>query len=56
MDGTLREGVTPEMAVKSLFTIFYGAFLTAQLYGSTEIMDFYEGQLKLLESPGEGAM
>jgi hypothetical protein len=34
--GKLRNDVTLEMAVQVLFTVFYGAFLTAQLYDSSE--------------------
>jgi AcrR family transcriptional regulator len=49
-DGTLRPEITAEFAVKGLFTIFYGAFLTAQLYASTDIADIYEAHLQLLEN------
>ncbi|WP_261807817.1 TetR/AcrR family transcriptional regulator [Paenibacillus sp. N3.4] len=48
MDGELREEFTVETAVKVLFTVFYGAFLTAQLYASSDIADFYETHLQLL--------
>ncbi|NHN29068.1 TetR/AcrR family transcriptional regulator [Paenibacillus agricola] len=48
-NGRLRKHVTVDMAVTTLFTIFYGAFLSAQLYESTEIMNFYEIHLQLLE-------
>ncbi|MEK8130735.1 TetR/AcrR family transcriptional regulator [Paenibacillus filicis] len=47
--GELREGVTVDMAVKALFTVFYGAFLTAQLYASADIEGFYEAHLGLLQ-------
>jgi AcrR family transcriptional regulator len=50
MDGKLRKDISVEMAVKALFTLFYGAFLTAQLYASSEIIDFYETHLLLLEN------
>ncbi|WP_079914077.1 TetR/AcrR family transcriptional regulator [Paenibacillus sp. 32352] len=47
-DGELREGITPGMAVQMAFTIFYGAFLTAHLYRSNDVMGVYEAHLKLL--------
>lgn len=47
--GNLNQHLTLEQAVQICFTIFYGAFLTAQLYNSTEIGDFYETHLGLLE-------
>jgi len=48
MNGELKKEFTAETAVKVLFTVFYGAFLTAQLYGSSNIADFYESHLRLL--------
>ncbi|TCZ78917.1 TetR/AcrR family transcriptional regulator [Paenibacillus albiflavus] len=48
-EGRLKEDVTMDLAIQSLFTIFYGAFLTANLYGSTEIETFYENHLQLIE-------
>ena len=48
-NGKLRKDITVDMAVKVLFTVFYGAFLSAQLYASSEIANFYEGHLQLLE-------
>lgn len=48
-NGKLRKDVTVDMAVKVLFTVFYGAFLSAQLYASSEIVNFYEVHLQLLE-------
>jgi len=48
-EGQLKQDVTVELAIQSLFTIFYGAFLTANLYGSTEIETFYENHLQLIE-------
>jgi AcrR family transcriptional regulator len=47
--GRLNQALTLEQAVQICFTIFYGAFLTAQLYNSTEISRFYETHLGLLE-------
>ncbi|MGO4786049.1 MULTISPECIES: TetR/AcrR family transcriptional regulator [Paenibacillus] len=47
--GRLNKAFTLEQAVQICFTIFYGAFLTAQLYNSTEISRFYETHLGLLE-------
>lgn len=47
--GRLNQALTLEQAVQICFTIFYGAFLTAQLYNSTEIGRFYETHLGLLE-------
>ncbi|MGG3504344.1 helix-turn-helix domain-containing protein [Paenibacillus lautus] len=47
--GRLNKVFTLEQAVQICFTIFYGAFLTAQLYNSTEISRFYETHLGLLE-------
>ncbi|MFC6231294.1 hypothetical protein ACFQI7_26085 [Paenibacillus allorhizosphaerae] len=49
-DGVLREEVDVETAVKALFTIFYGAFQSAHLYGEKDVMRFYEVHLALLES------
>lgn len=48
VDGELKNEFTAETAVKVLFTVFYGAFLTAQLYDSSDIADFYETHLQLL--------
>lgn len=47
--GRLNKALTLEQAVQICFTTFYGAFLTAQLYNSTEISRFYETHLGLLE-------
>ncbi|KRF38583.1 TetR/AcrR family transcriptional regulator [Paenibacillus sp. Soil787] len=49
-EGQLRKEFTVETAVKVLFTVFYGAFLTAQLYGSKDIKGFYNTHLQLLEN------
>jgi len=46
--GELRNEFTVDTAVKVLFTVFYGAFLTAQLYATSDIADFYETHLQLL--------
>lgn len=47
--GKLNYTLTLEQAVQICFTIFYGAFLTAQLYNSTDIGRFYETHMGLLE-------
>lgn len=52
-DGMLREGVDEETAVKALFTIFYGAFLSAHLYGEKDVMRVYDAHLALLEKGRE---
>jgi len=49
-DGSLRLGITVEMAEKGMFTVFYGAFLTAQLYAASDLVSFYETHLQLLEN------
>lgn len=49
-DGTLRPDISMDTAVKALFTIFYGAYLTAQQFGSEDISGFYEAHLQLLEA------
>ena len=46
----LKQGISVDDAVKILFTIFYGSFLTAQQYASTDIIGFYEVHLQLLEN------
>ncbi|MFF2092272.1 TetR/AcrR family transcriptional regulator [Paenibacillus sp. NPDC058174] len=48
--GQLRSGITVDRAVQLLLTIFYGAFLTAQLYNSPDVADVYETHLLLLEN------
>lgn len=50
-DGELREGFSVEQAVQFLFTVFYGAFLTAQLYGTEDIYEVYETHLQILIQP-----
>jgi AcrR family transcriptional regulator len=47
-DGELKDEITIEAAVQMLLTIFYGAFLTAHMYRSDDIMGIYEVHLKLL--------
>ncbi|UNK19044.1 TetR/AcrR family transcriptional regulator [Paenibacillus sp. N3/727] len=49
-DGTLKPGVPIPEAIQFLFMVFYGAFLTSQLYASDDIGSFYEAQLKLIEN------
>lgn len=48
-DGTLKEGITVPAAIQFLFTVFYGTFLTSQLYASEDILSFYETQIQLIE-------
>jgi len=36
--------------VKALFTIFYGAYLTAHIYSSGNFMEYYDLHLNLLIS------
>ncbi|WP_442600715.1 TetR/AcrR family transcriptional regulator [Paenibacillus sp. KN14-4R] len=50
MNGKLKNGITVEMAVQVLFTVFYGAFLTAQLYDSSEVSNVYDAHLQLIEN------
>ncbi|GAB6926472.1 hypothetical protein JCM10914A_04550 [Paenibacillus sp. JCM 10914] len=48
--GKLRQGIEIEAAVQICFTVFYGAFLTSQLYGpNADIASVYETHLGLLE-------
>ncbi|WP_228728329.1 TetR/AcrR family transcriptional regulator [Brevibacillus composti] len=47
-DGEIAEGRGVEEMVIGLFTIFYGAYLTAHLYQSQDFFRFYELHLKLL--------
>ncbi|BFH64935.1 MULTISPECIES: TetR/AcrR family transcriptional regulator [Paenibacillus] len=48
-DGTLKPGIEPEDAVPFLISTFYGGFLTSRLYGSKDVMSFYENHLRLIE-------
>ncbi|KKO50791.1 TetR/AcrR family transcriptional regulator [Paenibacillus sp. DMB20] len=48
--GHLKPGISVPDAVQFLFTVFYGAFLTAQLYASDRISAFYDTQLGLIEN------
>lgn len=47
-DGELNRIYTVETAVQVLFTVFYGAFLTAQLYAAPDLANVYETHLQLL--------
>lgn len=47
-DGQLVAHVTDEEAVVLLFSIFYGAYLSAHLFRSKDYMAYYEMHLKLL--------
>ncbi|MCJ8013101.1 TetR/AcrR family transcriptional regulator [Paenibacillus sp. KQZ6P-2] len=48
-DGTLKPEIQTEAAVPFLISTFYGSFLTSRLYGSKDVMSFYENHLKLIE-------
>ncbi|MEC0239362.1 hypothetical protein P4H66_05750 [Paenibacillus dokdonensis] len=48
-DATLRPDIETEAAVSFLISTFYGGFLTSRLYGSKDVMAFYETHLKLIE-------
>ncbi|CAM3530569.1 MULTISPECIES: TetR/AcrR family transcriptional regulator [Saccharibacillus] len=48
-DGTLDPDLPIDEAVKLLWTIFYGAFLTARLYASDDIRGFYDLHLRVME-------
>lgn len=48
-DGTLKDGISIPEAIQFLFTVFYGAFLTSQLYASKDIRSFYDTQLRFIE-------
>jgi len=52
-DGDIPEHVPTDDLVKAMFTIFYGAYLTAHIYSSNEFMEFYDLHLNLLISKGE---
>lgn len=52
-DGSIPDRVPTEDLVKVLFSIFYGAYLTAHLYNSVDFMEFYDLHLNLLLSQGE---
>lgn len=49
-NGKLKRDILPEDAVQFMFTTFYGAFLTSQLYAAGDVMPFYETHLKLIEN------
>ncbi|MWV44457.1 TetR family transcriptional regulator [Paenibacillus sp. HJL G12] len=48
-DGRLKDGIPVDAAVPFLISTFYGGFLTSRLYGSKDVMAFYETHLKLIE-------
>ena len=52
-DGDIPAHVPTEDLVKAMFTIFYGAYLTAHIYNSREFMEYYDLHLKLLITKGE---
>mgnify|MGYP002624171733 CR=1 FL=1 len=52
-DGDIPDRVPTDDLVKAMFTIFYGAYLTAHLYNSDQFMEFYDLHLNLILSNGE---
>lgn len=50
-EGGLKPHLSIEDAVQVLFTIFYGAFLTAQQYQAVDLEGIYNMHLQLLEEP-----
>jgi AcrR family transcriptional regulator len=52
-DGDIPRHLPTDDLVKAMFTIFYGAYLTAHIYNSDQFMEFYDLHLKLLLSKGE---
>jgi AcrR family transcriptional regulator len=52
-DGDISDRWPTEDLVKAMFTIFYGAYLTAHLYNSVQFMEFYEFHLNLFLSNEE---
>jgi len=53
-DGSIPAQASTDDLVKAMFTIFYGAYLTAHLYNSDQFMEFYDLHLNLLLSNGVG--
>lgn len=51
-DGDISGSVPTDDLVKAMFTIFYGACLTAHLYNSDRFMEFYDLHLKLILTNG----
>jgi AcrR family transcriptional regulator len=47
-DGEITDRVPTEDLVKALFTVFYGAYLTAHIYSSDQFMEFYDLHLNLI--------
>lgn len=47
-DGQLAIGITDQEAVVLLFSIFYGAYLSAHLFRSNDYVAYYDMHLKLL--------
>mgnify|MGYP001379961643 FL=1 len=52
-DGDISRRLPTDDLVKAMFTIFYGAYLTAHIYSSDQFMEFYDMHLKLLLTNGE---
>jgi AcrR family transcriptional regulator len=52
-DGDVPDRLPTDDLVKAMFTVFYGAYLTAHLYNSDQFMEFYDLHLRLLLSYGE---
>jgi len=46
-DGDIPGRLPTDDLVKAMFTIFYGAYLTAHLYNSDQFMEFYDLHLRL---------
>lgn len=51
-DGEISDRVPTDDLVKAMFTIFYGAYLTAHIYNSDRFMEFYDLHLNLVLSNG----
>lgn len=49
-DGDISVQLPTDDLVKIMFTIFYGAYLTAHIYHSNQFMEYYDLHLKLLLS------
>jgi len=52
-DGDIPDRFPTDDLVKAMFTIFYGAYLTAHIYSSNQFMEFYDLHLKMLITKGE---
>jgi AcrR family transcriptional regulator len=52
-DGDIPDRFPTDDLVKAMFTIFYGAYLTAHIYSSNQFMEYYDLHLKMLITKGE---